>query len=279
MKFQLSIQTLTTTGVGVLKKAKPDNRGYYRGVPLTVIGAVSRNNYYYDPDSLVESMKNPNTRFHKSLVTGGLNGEWGHPDVTHLSENAALHRMADVMEQKVSHFFNRIWIDTLENGVQIVRGDVKPFGPYGEYLRESFEDPDHETGFSLRSLTSDPLRRPDGSFFKKVLAMITYDGVSVPGYEMASKRAMIGTESLGVISEDVSFKLIDTVNAGIPSIYDVIGYESFNCQQVLDILETDKVNVSITSKNVGVFDSATGTFMDASGRFRRKSVLHNLIGS
>ncbi len=234
MQFQLSIQTLTTTVAGTLRKAKKNDKGFYEGVPLTVLGAVSRNNYYYDPASLVNAMGNPNTRFYKALLGGGLNGEWGHPDTSALTEEQAIKRTLNVLEQQTSHYFNRIWIDTLSDGTQLVRGDVKPFGVYGKYLEEAFNDEHHDAAFSLRSITSDPVKRGDGSYFRKVLALITYDGLSLPGYELASKRGMLGQEGFMQIAEEGFHRPIQVEHAMLDSMYETIGYESWQCQEVLE---------------------------------------------
>jgi hypothetical protein len=278
VKFQLSIQTQTTTGIGTLRKATKNSQGFYEGVPLAVLGAVSRNNYYYDPKSLVDAMGNKNTRFYKALVGGGLDGEWGHPDVTALTDRKAIERMCDVVEQNVSHYFNRIWIDTLENGTQIVRGDVKPRGVYAPQLEESFQDENHDAAFSLRSITSDPVRRADGAYAKKVLALITYDGVSLPGYEIASKRAMIGNESLAMLFQDDMTRIMKTDVADSTDVYDTIGYENFQCQQVRDILESDTLSTIVEGKALGIFDSATGVFTGVDGKRRPVSTLHGILG-
>lgn len=277
MDLLFSLQTIRTTGAGTLKSLEPDKDGIYRGVPLAVLGMVSRNNMYYEPQSVVDAMKNPDSRFFKAITGGGLDGEWGHPDLTGLDDRAALMRLALIKESMVSHSFSRVWTERTQDGKYvIVKGDVKAFGPYGRYLTQSFSDKDHDTGFSLRTLTSQPVKRPsDGAGVKRVLAMITFDGVSVPGYELASKRSVAaGLEGVDLLMETEDVRVIPTVALeSMDNMYDTIGYENINCQQVLDILKSDDITVSFESEAIGVFDSTTGTF---NTNVRKTSVFHQM---
>jgi hypothetical protein len=104
--------------------------------------------------------------------------------------------------------------------------------------------------------------------------MITYDCVSVPGYEESSKRGAIGTENLGVVFEDATTKIFETSTCVDSKLLcDTIGYEKINCQEVLDILKSDSLKVSFGSQTLGVFDSKTMTF---SGTRRKQSMFHKL---
>jgi hypothetical protein len=278
MSLTISLQTIRTTSAGTLKAIQPDVEGYYRGIPLMVLGAVSRNNMFYEPTSVVNAMTNPKSRFYRAITGGGLEGEWGHPSLVGLDDDSMLRRLADVDLRYVSHQFGRIYTETSSNGnFTLLRGDVKAAGPYGKFLTESFADANRDTCFSLRSLTSHPVKRADGVGVKKVLNLITYDYVSVPGYEEASKRgALGGCESLNLMWEDQDLKVVSTESLmadGAPCT-DIIGYESINCQEVLDILGSDHVSVTFESQPIGTFDSKTGRL---TGRFRNSSTVHALL--
>lgn len=279
MKFQLNLQTITTSGVGTLRSLKPNSKGFYEGVPLAVLGAVSRNNMYYEPQSVVDAMGKSNTRFFKAISGGALDGEWGHPDITNMTDDKALHRIALVKESQISHYFNHIYLeDTADGKFQVIKGDVKATGPYGKYLKESFEDEHHDTGFSLRSLTSSPVRRNDGVGVKKVMAMITFDTAMLPGYEQASKRG-VAMEGLDLAYEDDEVRVMETsVLAGDVEVMDSIGYESVDCQEVLDILQANEVEVSFDSKCIGVYDSDMHS-LTKNGSGRKISPFHSIFGA
>lgn len=276
MELLISLQTVKTNQIGTLRAIEPDADGVYRGIPLAVLGAASRNQVCYDPKTGLEAMENPETAFYKKITGGGLDGEWGHPIIAGLPENAALNRIAAVDDTRVSHFFPKIDIVKSDDGkCLIIKGDVKPYGPYGEFLTKSFADTLHDTAFSLRALTSSPVRQPNNTLLKKVLAMVTYDAVSTPGYEIASKRS-IATEGLEILFEDENLQIIPTAELldTDHAFYDTIGYENINCQQVKDILCSDDVTVTYNSQAIGIFDTATKTFRT---NLRKKSLVHNII--
>lgn len=276
-----SLQTITTSAVGSLRSIQPDTEGIYRGVPLTVIGMPSRNNMLYDPQSLVHAMTNPQSKFYKDLTGGSLNGEYGHPVLVGLAKQDALKRLSIIVETQVSHQI--VALDatqrTSDGKYIIVKGDIKPFGPYAKHLCDSFADKHHDTCFSLRNLTSMPKRGNDGLFHKTVVAMITYDHVtSAPGYEIASKRAMtVGTESMECVSveENVEVFTMGDVQIGDQAFQETIGYESIRCQEVLDLLERDEVKVCVNDTPVGFFDSSKGVIVGGTGH-RSRSVFHEV---
>lgn len=276
MALTISLQTIRTNVAGTLKSIKPDADGYYVGVPLMVLGAVSRNNIYYEPDSVVKAMTNPKSRFFAAITGGGLEGEWGHPSLVGLDDTGILQRLSDVDARFVSHHFRRIYTEQ-KGEFTLLRGDVKAVGPYGTHLTQSFEDPNRDTCFSLRSLTSQPIRRGDGVGVKKVINLTTYDYVTVPGYIEASKRGMVGNESFdNLIWEDIDLKVFS--NNVLENLGDkttsIIGYESIHCQQILDILGTDDVKVSFESTPLGVLDTKTGKF---TGVHRQVSPTHTFL--
>jgi len=107
-------------------------------------------------------------------------------------------------ESKQSHLFTKIWIDDKPidmhgNNAFPIRAKVKPCGPYGSYLEKSLQDPNINTAFSIRSLC-EPMAGPDNRYeYRKVAMIITFDAVGAPGYEIATKRYAVGTESFNEI--------------------------------------------------------------------------------
>jgi hypothetical protein len=252
-----------------LRSIKPNASGVYESVPLIVLGEVSRNMAYYDVNSMVDAITNPGTRFYKNLCEGQLEGEWNHP----IMKPDDLQRLLTIDRSKVSHYFTKIYTKSTEDNKHvIVYGDLVPFGPFGQYLKESFEDSRRNTAFSLRSLTSEP-KVVNGVQHKTVLCLITVDAVDGCGYEMASKRFMpnSGTESLigTAMDEDMAFGIDDFV--GCAAANEVIGTETITHQQVLDMLKTDEV--IIRQELVGVPCQKTKSLITQDGK---RSIFHAL---
>ena len=111
-----SVQTMQTVLGNGLKSIKPDKDGVFKGVPLAVIGKPSRNNVIYDQNSFIESITNPNTRFYKSLVEGGLEGEWGHPTNIGLNNKDAIMRTMQIDGSRVSHYFTKVYAKKTKDG-------------------------------------------------------------------------------------------------------------------------------------------------------------------
>jgi hypothetical protein len=274
-QLSFSIQTIHTSGSG-FKAIKPDARGIYKGVPVAIIGKPSRNRVLYDPASFKDSIVNPNTRFYKALVGGGLEGEWGHPITAGMTNQVAIQRMMEVDKTKVSHYFTRIFCKQSADGqYTVVYGDIVPDGPYGQYLAASFADTRRNSAFSLRSLTSEPIESR-GVFLKKILALITFDGVSIPGFEEACKEnALFGNESLMFSMVDEPAKRVsinDLVSA--PGCGALIGQEDLTSQALLDLLEVDSVAIKTADIQLDVkYDKATNSLVHNG---KRLSLLHTL---
>ena len=261
-----------------LKSVKPNKDGVYTGIPLTVIGCNSRNNVNYEKESVLRCITDASSRFCANVKTGDMEGEWGHP---FLSGDSSLERLLYIDRARVSHFFTRVY-GKEENGITIIYGDIKPFGPYKQCLIDSFEDPTRNTSFSLRSAAKAIGTDPSGIVQKRMIALVTFDAVDGPGFLMASKRyrdPAVATESFkptvtdNIINIDFSVnkkQFLDTMEyrkaAGFESI------EVFD-QRVLDAFGCDKVTikekivkpvghkqfVDTTGTNVSIFDTCFGS--------------------
>ena len=254
-----------------LKAIKPNKDGVYTGIPLTLIGCNSRNNCSYTKDSVLKCITDAQSRFAANVGTGDMEGEWGHP----LLEGNCLNRLLYIDRTRVSHFFTRVYGKDMGDGVIIIYGDVKPFGPYGKYLKESFEDPTRNTSFSLRSAAQN-CGEKNGIVQKRMLSLVTFDAVDGPGFLKASKRFRdpdVATESFGIkLDPTNNYDVEMNVNKqqfvqSLESLKEA-GQESvITNQAILDAFECDKVilrDVVLTKgmhkqysngkKNVSVFD-------------------------
>ena len=260
-----------------LKAIKPDKDGVYKGIPLTVIGVNSRNNVNYTKESVLHCLTDTNSRFAANIKTGDMEGEWGHP---FLEGKESLGRLLYIDRARVSHYFTKVY-GKEENGIIIVYGDVKPFGPFKQNLIDSFEDPNRNTSFSLRSAAVPIGQDAAGITQKRMLALVTFDAVDGPGFLMASKRFQdksVATAGMsvrlkpGILNVDFSVNRTQFLDA--QEYRKASGMESVILdQRVLDAFGCDKLTVKETvikavghkqfvdaaGKNVSLFDTCFGS--------------------
>ncbi len=253
-----SIGITATQNGRTLKSMSPDSNGVYKGVPLGLIGQASRNNVLYDTETVLDCITNPTKNFYKRLNEGNLKGEYQHPII---ASEKDMHLITRIDQTLVSHGFKNIYAKKTEGGeYTVIYGDVKPMGPYGPQLIESFEDEDFNTCFSLRSLTTRPTPGPNGVNLKKMISLITFDCVDMPGYEMASKR--------------YCDQGIESISEYALSIKDVMDNKELMCsmgvesdkgiEELYDILNTDSVQVH-NMKNL-LIDNQKSTLVTPSGQ-------------
>lgn len=193
--LRFHVSAMDTLNGHKLTAHEPDSEGFFT-VVVGCYGVPTRANVIYDPESLVASMTDSTSRFNICLKDGNLAGEYGHPVI---ESDKDINRLFRIDEKYMSHYFKSVWTgDPITiNGMEAVpiMAKVKPYGPYGDVLEKSLRDPSHNTAFSIRSLCL-PMKGPKPEYeYRKVQVVITYDAVSAPGYEIASKRYVSGTES------------------------------------------------------------------------------------
>lgn len=239
-----------------LRSMKPNAKGVYEGIPLMVLNTTSRNNVFYDPQSVVNCIKNVAGKFANGIGEGNLEGEWGHPLIVGKED---LPRLLWIDRTKVSHYFTKVEAKAAGDHI-VIYGDVVPFGPYGQYLREAFEDPKRDVSFSVRSIARET-GRSGSTVYKTILAINTFDAVDTPGFKEANARfasqPSAGNESMEImVGMDEARAILDDLH-GTPM-------ESIiTDQQLLDILGANSVRIreSIT----GVFDPKTKAIITQNG--------------
>lgn len=254
----MSISTMEVDDGGAeLKSLHPDQNGIFRNIPMMVLGETSRNGEYYDPRSAQEAMTNEKTRFAANIKDGNQEGEWGHP-----FEKDNLRRIVYIDRTRVSHFISGIRFHQTQNGKTIVYGDVGPTGPFGQYLKESFEDPNRNTSFSIRALS-----QKLGKNKKAVKIMVTFDAVDGPGFKEASKRYadQAAIEDLSV--EDVMDALQDKSELFVT--------ESISDQEIHDLLGTS--GVKIHNRYFSAYDERTGSLIKPDSNVHRASAVHEIM--
>lgn len=241
--LQFRVETIFPKGrVGVIK---PNAEGVYSGLPMMVLGEITQNRTFYDPQSVIEQFTNPETRYCRVLKSGKAMGEYGHPTFVGLNQGEALQRLVTVDEQKVSHLFTAVYTDpTRQDGTAVVRADIKPAGPYGSYLKESLEDPVMNTAFSLRAYVSNDVGR-DGVKVRKVRQLCTFDTVGASGYATTDKAHAIGLESFADDNYDQhEIQIMADGNLCI----DQIALETFMDTELNEILGVSSVSQLVQSR-------------------------------
>lgn len=194
-RYQFSCSAMPIINGHKLDIVKPDENGFY-DLCIGCIGAPTRRGVIYEPESLIKAMENPNGGFNIGLRDGNLIGEAGHPVVEKKGPDGKSYydfaRLFELDPKCESHYFASVYIPEdvfMIDGkeTQIIRAKLKPSGPYADALLRSIQDPCHNTAFSIRSLC-DEMGMKDGYQYRKVIHVVTFDSVPIPGITSATKR-------------------------------------------------------------------------------------------
>lgn len=182
-----------TRGDLLNKKIEQDEQGWYK-VNLGAINAFNAHGAFYLQDGVNELLHNPESRLAQKLANGYLIGEMEHPKISHhMSNEEVFMAVSHINRENQSHHIKKIEI--VDTGIspgkgfpgtilQLV-GWVKPCGPKGQYLKECLDDPEMNTAFSVRALTS--VGRVGMTEVRKIESIITFDWVTEPGIPSANK--------------------------------------------------------------------------------------------
>ncbi len=237
--LQFEIATLMSTPEGSLKSITPNEEGLFCNIPVMVFGEPSRNGSNYEPTSGLACLRDPKSMFYLRLTEGGLEGEWCHP----LTGKKDFDRAVVVDRTKVSHYIRAIRTKPIEGGRVVVYADIGAMGPYGQCLKDSFADPNQNTAFSIRAITSPINGNPA---LRQMRVIITFDAESSPGFKMASKRFMLNTEGMQVTVDDI---------LGLKDRTCIVTEENIKDQQILDIFQSNSVVINNTF--YPIFDEQT----------------------
>lgn len=224
-----------------LEALTPDKDGYYRGIPLMVLGnVVTRNKTCYDEKSFYDIINNPSSSFNMRLTSGDLFGEYGHPFVPNLDSKEGIIRILTLEPTRKAAHYKRIYGKKDEGlGLNIAYGDIKPAGPYGKYAEEMLVDPTMNFSTSLRAITSNKIDPVTKINYRKFITLITFDvGVPAGGYEIASKRYKdVSVENLSEII-NLEFLLSLKSNTSIACETSLISDSELN-----EILQCSKIKI------------------------------------
>ena len=260
-KVYFAVQVLDQLDGKKLRALRPDENGYYQ-VVLAMLDATSRNNAYYDVDSLVREINEPSSVFNQTLTQGNLRGEWGHPPM-----DSTLERIQTIDESRISHHISRLWTgDRTERGIPLY-GSIRPSGPFKQVLEDSLLNPKENTTFSLRCLMKQRVDAVNKRMHRTVTRLVTFDYVNMPGYMEASKWFAPGTESFnGYMTEITPDQIFDDQGK-------IVGLESWSDQELADLFGVHEVQIG--NLRMSAYRSGTGTYYDERGN--KRSAVHAML--
>lgn len=235
--------TCTALPNGKIGKLQCDPDGYY----TVVVGGLncfnSAGEYYVYEGA--KQLFEESSSFMRRVKNGTLYGERGHPKKQPgMTDDQYVNRIMSVHEETTSHHFKEIWLDldygknnpSLNNPKLIaIMAKVKPSGPMGQYLKDSFDNPAENVCFSIRAFTQDVF---DGKVNRRTLVRIeTFDGVIEGGIATANKYSTPGLESL--LEKTITVKELNKLaNSPVG-----IATESVrnNVKELLSLINTPKI--------------------------------------
>lgn len=235
-----------------LKKYEMDEDGYYCGVPVAVVGTVSRNNTMYSSESVTQCI-NGNTAFRKVLEEGALIGEWGHP-IVDMKSDYGLYRLSIIDPTREAVSYRKVYLKRVDDlGLDIVFADMKPSGPYGKFFKERMDDPTLNCASSLRAFSRQRVDPATRVIKRDVVQLITFDtGVAGGGFKQASKR--YGDTGYTVASSE-AYALDVVENVSSPEV--MASIESIVDSELNDIFKSKEVKIGSMRMKVDVTGKIT----------------------
>lgn len=171
----------------------PDLEGYY----TVVLGGLD---IYNSAGEFYTSVKarelfEASSSFMRRVNNGALYAELGHPKMTPgMSYRDFLNRLMQIYDDKVCGHIKEVWLKEHHENKNIIAimGKVKPHGPYSATLKDSLDNPNINTAFSIRAITEDVVIR--GVNTRTLTNIFTWDMVIEPGIAIATKYSNPGLE-------------------------------------------------------------------------------------
>lgn len=172
--------------------------GYYT-VILGGLGIDNEHGTHYADCATTRKLIEGSSDLTRRLKRGQLYAEWGHPKYDPgMSDQQRQMRARKIVEDRVCGTFRKIWLETCKdeegNPFVAIMGEIKPFGPFGQYLKESLDNPDNNTCFSGRYWSNRTIR--NGQYVLEIHTVGTWDFVLEPGIAQAQKYNLNTLESI-----------------------------------------------------------------------------------
>lgn len=182
-------------------KYRPDKDGYYI-ITLGALNTYNNKGDFYDGTDEVKQVFADSSEFQEKIKKGQLYSEWGHPKPLPTDNlQSFLRRVKRIEESKVCAHIRKVWLEESNDGVIYIKGEVKPYGPYADTLKDGFATDDINVAFSIRSITRD--RIVNGVNHKSITKVITFDCVLSQGIASANKWSSVGLEADDMLVMDL----------------------------------------------------------------------------
>ena len=169
----------------------PDADGY-RTVIVGALGVKNNVGQLYVIDEEAKALFSQSSRLQRKIAKGVLYGEWDHPPIDESkSDEWNYDRQLNCDSDRIAIHIRKLWIDENSNiindGKQIIpiMAEVKPYGPMGYLVEESFNNPSQNTCFSIRAMSADSIR--GGQYIKRLREIFCFDAVPEGGIIVADK--------------------------------------------------------------------------------------------
>lgn len=214
---QPNVRFSCTTLAGTNKQGKlpKDEFGYYV-MPIGGLNCFNSMGEYYTYEG-AKQLFETSSAFMRRVQTGCLKSEEGHPKpLPGMSRDQFAQRVMSIDEKNVCAHIAEIYLDFNnvrdKSGKPIIAimGKIKPAGPHGPALEESFNNPKEEVCFSIRAFTDDQMVR--GVTHRSLVEVVTFDHVGEPGIHTSKKFFSPALEEMS----STRFEKEDIVKATTP---------------------------------------------------------------
>lgn len=195
------------------KELKQDADGYYY-VTLGALNCFNSSGSFYLKDGIEDLVKNQSYNLARRLEKSQLYGEMQHPVYQPgMSKSDFFIRNLKIDMDHISHHIKSIEFKEIDTPSGVpgkgkvlkVMGWVKPAGEKGNLLKEALENKEQNVAFSIRCLTDD--RVVNGTEFRKIVQIITWDWVVEPGISVATTWNTLATEERLILESEDDLRL------------------------------------------------------------------------
>lgn len=216
-----TIATYAATARPGLNKAKvlaTDDTGYSRCI-LGGFDVTNTSGIAYPITDAIRKMFAPGGILRRRLDKGVCRGEYEHPVIDGMPHHLALKRLSVLDPDRISHHFKSMELveskDESGTPIVLVYGMVRTCGAKGEILQRSFDNPEENIYFSIRSFTDQNMVR--GVLTRRVKSLLTYDYVNEGGIAQANRFDTVGMESDICFTVDDFNRLETDTDVGLES--------------------------------------------------------------
>ena len=205
----------STSGNRVIK---PDADGYYK-VVLGAFNVLNSAGEAYSFDGIEAILKDKTNVLNTRMSTGRLRSEADHPRrEPGQSVRDFVSRNLDISTARAACHIKEAWLDKTDHSegipglgnVILVKGLVKPSGVFGKGLKDSLDNPEEDTCFSIRCFSV--IKNRGIQAVRYIKQIVTWDWVNAPGIQYASVLNGPTVESADLCEFDIE-ELINSEEA------------------------------------------------------------------